>query len=196
MGAMKDLLIDLTEEIYFNPSNSRWKCTRRNKPYSWEEAQEQVTRIAQQYGTNEIVAKIFHPNEPKKYPTITKWHKIWKDKQKWDLVWREEKEKAETKVREEYIAKRWPNGVPKPKWQPWHDFSESNKKIYLQPKPTKKQLAHWRKEKSRKELEKLLPPITDDKPFLEFGQFDPKEIERDVKIGRELIKNFHKRWKK
>ena len=66
MGAMKDLLIDLTEEIYFNPSNSRWKCTRRNKPYSWEEAQEQVTRIAQQYGTNEIVAKIFHPNEPKK----------------------------------------------------------------------------------------------------------------------------------
>ena len=140
MGAMKKLFIDLTEEVYEDPKDNQWKCTRSDTSYSWEEAQEQVTRIAQQYGTDEIIAKILYPDKPETHPTIIKWHKIWRDRQKWNEAWRKEKNKAEAKVREDYIARRWPNGVPKPKpLPPWltqtHDPPDHIIRRYRHQKP-------------------------------------------------------------
>ena len=85
MGAMKRLFIELTEEIHEDCKKNRWKDTRRDKSYTWEEAQQQVYKIANKYGTEEIIAKVFHPSNLKKYPTILKWDKIWEEK------WKEEK---------------------------------------------------------------------------------------------------------
>ncbi len=190
MGAMKELFIELTEEIYYHPSDSRWKCTRRNKPYSREEAQEQVTRIAQQYGTDEIIAKIHYPDKPETYPTIIKWHKIWKDRQKWNEAWRKEKDKAEAKVREDYIAKRWPNGVPKPETPLWRTWSPKRQRLHLLPRLSPEELRRRRIEKFVRETKARSTPFTIDNKEWKRRLSDPEEGERLRKKGERIRKEF------
>ena len=140
MGAMKRLFIELTEEIHEDCKKNRWKDTRRDKSYTWEEAQQQVYKIANKYGTEEIIAKVFHPSNLKKYPTILKWDKIWEEKWKEALERTKKNRKARAKVVKDYIAKRWPNGVPKPEpLPPWltqtHDPPDHIIRRYRRQKP-------------------------------------------------------------
>ena len=84
MGAMKRLFIDIAWEIYEDPKDNRWKATRSYASYTWEQAQQQVYKIANMYGTEEIISKmgIVEPARySKNHPTIHEWEKKWDIKQ-------------------------------------------------------------------------------------------------------------------
>jgi len=164
---MKKLFIDLTEEVYEDHKNNKWKDTRNYQPYTWEAAQQQVYKIANKYETEEIIARIFHPSNPEKYPTILKWDKIWEEKWKKTLEREKKNRKDREKVVKDYIAKRWPNGVPK-----------SEKALPLAPIIRRR----WHKPRTNIKVKEAF------KKRLRVLAAKPIYTEENIKIGEEWLK--------
>ena len=190
MGAMKRLFLELTDEIHGDHKKNRWKDTRRDKSYTWEEAQQQVYKIANKYGTEEIIAKVFHPSNLEKYPTILKWDKIWEEKWKEALERANKNRKAKAKVVKDYIAKRWPNGVPKPETPLWRTWSPKRQRLHLLPRLSPEELRRRRIEKFVRETKARSTPFTIDRKEWKRRLSDPEEGERLRKEGERLLKAF------
>ena len=88
MGAMKEVFIQLAEEIYYHPRDNRWKIAWSNFTYTWEQAQQQAYIVVNKFGTEEVISKmgLFEDAEySKNHPTNNEWEKKWDEKREEDL---------------------------------------------------------------------------------------------------------------